>query len=465
MICVACKTGNDPAATVCSSCRRPLEATTATVGATVIAERYEVIGHLGRGGMGEVFRARDRMLDEIVALKVLRATDESSELAQRFRSEIKLARKVTHPNVCRIHDYGETSALRYISMELVNGTDLKKLVRSAGPLPAERVFDLVIQMANGLEAIHNVGIVHRDLKSPNVMVDADGVVKLMDFGIAKLDGHQTSGVTDTGHLIGTPDYMSPEQATGARVDLRADLYALGVITFELFTGRLPFRAETPLATLLKQIHEPPPFEAPYASLIPASAVPLLRRALEKNPANRFPSARAMAEAARQAASSDGPVSVAGTVAHTLPLSETRVAAPAQVARAGKWRMWGVGPAVLVAVVLVGVLGPWPLRQRVPPATDGSRRAAPQLVRVRINALPWARITVTPHQQAPVELTRRQSVTPTSIALPEGTYTIDFENGGITPPTSRQVRLSAATPDVLAVMPGWDVDAAVRRSAP
>jgi serine/threonine-protein kinase len=249
--------------------------------------------------MGAVYRARDEVLDDEVALKILRPEVAGTpEMAARFRSEIKLARKVSHWNVCRIHEYGEDGALQYISMELVSGATLKDRLRD-GPLPAAAAFDVAIQVAEGLSAIHKVGIVHRDLKSPNVMIDAEGTAKVMDFGIAKPAAAGTDPGASTGYVLGSPEYMSPEQARGRRAEFRSDLYSLGVVIFEAFTGRVPFRASTPVATLMMHVEAPPPIDDPGLGLPPA-LVPVLRRALAKDPEQRFRDAPEMAAALRAA---------------------------------------------------------------------------------------------------------------------------------------------------------------------
>jgi len=299
MICPSCKAKNDDDAEACFTCGRSLGALTQ---GAVIANRYEVQKPLGRGGMGMVYRAHDRMLDETVAIKVLRRElSGTSEAGQRFRSEIKLARKVSHRNVCRIHEYGEDGSIRYISMEYLEGTDLKQLLRESG-LSAEEAFDVCIQVADGLQAIHDVGIVHRDLKTPNIMRDARGVVRLMDFGIAKIEGTGTSGgLTTTGQIMGTPEYMSPEQCLGERIDHRSDIYATGIVIYEIFTGQVPFKGDTPVATLFKHIQDPIPLDGtPAAARIPLSLVPVIRRALAKNRAERFASASEVAAALREA---------------------------------------------------------------------------------------------------------------------------------------------------------------------
>ena len=264
----------------------------------VVASRYEILECLGTGGMGAVYRARDRVLQEDVALKVLRPElDEDEEMGRRFLAEIKLARKVSHPNVCRIHEYGQDGNLRFISMELVDGVDLRRLVSSSQGLPVQEALDLAIQAADGLQAIHDVGIVHRDLKTPNLMRDRNGRVRLMDFGIAKqARGPAAASLTATGMILGTPEYMSPEQAGAGKVDERSDIYALGVVLFEMLTGHVPFHGETPMATALKQIQEAPPLEGPAAAGIPEDLLPLIRQTLEKDPAARYQTAREMSAA-------------------------------------------------------------------------------------------------------------------------------------------------------------------------
>jgi eukaryotic-like serine/threonine-protein kinase len=259
---------------------------------------------VGRGGMGMVYRAHDRMLDEIVAIKVLRAElAGTSEAAQRFRTEIKLARKVSHRNVCRIHEYGEDGTVRYISMEYVEGTDVKQVLRDGG-LTLEDAFEVCIQLADGLQAIHDVGIIHRDMKTPNIMLMRDHaqrpIIRLMDFGIAKFETSNTGGLTSTGQIMGTPEYMSPEQCLGERIDHRSDVYAAGIVTYEIFTGQVPYKGDTAVATLFKHIQDPIPVEGPAAARLPAPLIPVVRHALAKNRADRFACAHDMATALREA---------------------------------------------------------------------------------------------------------------------------------------------------------------------
>ena len=287
---------------------------------TLFHGRYEILGPLGRGGMGIVYKARDRRLDEDVAIKVLRPDfGGDPAMASRFRSEIKLARKVRHRNVCAIHDYGEDQGLLYISMEYIEGVDLKQVLKQSGALPPDRAFEMAMQIAEGLQAVHDAGIVHRDLKTPNIMTDGAGVARLMDFGVAKRVGE--GAATVTGQIVGTPEYMSPEQAQGHKVDGRSDIYALGIVIYEIFTGQVPFRGETPISTILKHLNEPPPLDGPQAVGIPDSLKSVLRRCLAKDPADRFATARdvrAALEEARHPSRRQQPIATEILQAPTLP---------------------------------------------------------------------------------------------------------------------------------------------------
>jgi eukaryotic-like serine/threonine-protein kinase len=292
--CPACGAPNDTAGEHCFSCGKTLFALTE---GTIVAGRYELRQLLGKGGMGIVYRAYDRALEEEVALKVLRPDVASmADITRRFISEIKLARRVRHRNVCGIHEYGQDGPIHFIAMELVAGEDLKRQLQAHGPLPPAEAWDVAIQIAEGLDAIHHADVVHRDLKAHNIMRDTRGVVRVMDFGIAKALGMASGGATVTGQIIGTPEYMSPEQARGDQIDFRSDIYALGIVVYEIFTGSVPFRGETPIATLFKHIQDPPLIEGRQG--IPEHLVPILKRALAKDPKDRFESASAMATALR-----------------------------------------------------------------------------------------------------------------------------------------------------------------------
>jgi serine/threonine-protein kinase len=387
MICPSCQSHNDDAAEVCFHCRAVLSAVTR---GTLIGGRYRVMAPLGRGGMGAVYRAHDEVLDEDVALKILRPEVAGTpEMAARFRSEIKLARKVSHWNVCRIHEYGEDGGLQYISMELIPGATLKDRLRS-GPLPADRAFDVAVQIAEGLAAIHKVGIIHRDLKSPNVMIDDAGTAKVMDFGIAKAAAAGTDGAS-TGYVLGSPEYMSPEQARGRRADFRSDLYSLGIVVFEAFTGRVPFRGSTPVETLMMHVEAPPPIEDPSLALPPA-LLPVLRSALAKDPGARYADAAAMAEALR-AARGGGTAAVGGVARAADPLRTEVVHTRPLPATAARRRAAGIalagGLVIAVAAAVLARRSPEPVAEPAAPPSVAMPSATP------LSPLPYTLVTPAP----------------------------------------------------------------------
>jgi serine/threonine-protein kinase len=255
------------------------------------AGRYEILGPVGKGGMGVVYRARDRQLDEVVALKVLRpdALASDSTLLDRFKQEIKLARRITHRNVLRTHDFGEAEGVPYISMEYLEGVTLKELIRNRGALPLGVGLSTAKQMCHGLEAAHAVGVVHRDIKPHNMLIIPEsGELKVMDFGISRVSTvGEASGLTTAGTVMGTPDYMPPEQAQGKPADQRSDIYSLGVVLFEVFGGRLPFTGDSVMAIVMAHIQTPPPRPRSLNARIPAALEAVILRALDKDPAKRF----------------------------------------------------------------------------------------------------------------------------------------------------------------------------------
>jgi serine/threonine-protein kinase len=266
----------------------------------VIAGRFRILAPLAQGGMGTVFEAEDRVTGERVALKVLSADWAAQKgMEHRFEDEMALARQVKHRNVCRVVDCGRDGGLHYIATEFIDGTDLKRLLHANGALPTAKGFDAGVQIARGLQAVHEAGIIHRDVKSPNVMVDRAGRYRLMDFDIAKRAGSDT-GPDERGSVLGTPEYMSPEQARGEYLDFRTDVYSLGVVLYEIFTGEVPFRGETARSTIVMQLEAPPPLEGPKAERLPTSILPILRKALDKDKTRRYAKTRALVEALRLA---------------------------------------------------------------------------------------------------------------------------------------------------------------------
>jgi len=265
-----------------------------TPSGTLFANRYEVLGTVGKGGMGVVYRARDRQLDEVVALKVVRSEvlKEDPSLLDRFKQEIKLARRITHRNILRTHDFGETEGTPYISMEYLEGVTLKDLLRNKGALPLGVGLRIAKQMCQGLEAAHQQGVVHRDIKPQNILIlPESGETKIMDFGIARVSEMDAaaSGLTTAGTVMGTPDYIPPEQAQGNPADFRSDIYSLGVVLFEIFTGRMPFVGDTVMAVVLSHIQKPPPPPRSLNPKIPPDLESIILRCLEKQPDRRYQS--------------------------------------------------------------------------------------------------------------------------------------------------------------------------------
>jgi eukaryotic-like serine/threonine-protein kinase len=257
---------------------------------SLLAMRYEILERLGGGGMGTVYKAKDREVNRLVAVKVIRedlAGD--SAMLSRFKQELILARKVTHKNVIRIFDLGQASGIRFITMEYIEGQDLRSLVRTKGkPTPEESV-NIIQQVCLALEAAHAEGIVHRDLKPQNIMVDEKGKIYVMDFGIARSLGGE--GLTMTGAVVGTPEYMSPEQVKGEDVDGRSDIFSLGIISYDLLTGKLPYRSETVQQAMYKRTRERPVPAAAEDATVPVYLSEVVSKCLEIEPAKRYQSAR------------------------------------------------------------------------------------------------------------------------------------------------------------------------------
>ncbi|MBN1938628.1 MAG: protein kinase [Candidatus Aminicenantes bacterium] len=304
-VCPACGTKNTFGSRFCGGCAAPLNETpdgplltsTRTVLAPTVdlsrgsrlADRYEIIEELGRGGMGKVYKAYDHKVGEVIALKLIRPEISAQDKAiERFKNELKFTRKIAHRNVCRMFDLGDAGCIFYITMEFVAGEDLKRFVRRAGPLNAAKAVAIAGQVCDGLAEAHRIGAVHRDLKPQNIMIDAEGNAKVMDFGIARFT--EMDRMTGSGVMIGTPEYMSPEQADLADVDPRSDLYSLGVVLFEMVAGRVPFEGPTPLSLAMKHKMERPKNVRELNSMVPAGLAEVIARCLEKNPENRFQSA-------------------------------------------------------------------------------------------------------------------------------------------------------------------------------
>jgi eukaryotic-like serine/threonine-protein kinase len=266
-----------------------LSSSTTFAPGTLVGARYQILGILGQGGMGAVYQARDQELDRVIALKVIRPELASNpSILQRFKQELILSRHVTHKNVVRIFDLGEADGTKFITMEFVEGEDLRSVLRHHGKFSARKAVAVVQQICRALEAAHAEGVIHRDLKPQNIMRDPQGRIVVMDFGLAR--SLEFDGMTQTGALVGTLEYMSPEQALGAALDQRSDLFAAGLIFYELLTGKAPYKADTAIASLMKRTHERAIPASDVDASVPVSLSAIVSRCLERDPKDRYENA-------------------------------------------------------------------------------------------------------------------------------------------------------------------------------
>ena len=262
---------------------------------TMLGGRYEIVQLLGRGGMGAVYKTHDRELDRTVALKLIRPDlARNPEMVKRFKQELILARQVTHKNVSRIFDLGQSEDIKFITMDFVEGHDVRALLKEKGKFPPTEAARIMLQICRALEAAHGEHVIHRDLKPQNIMLDGKGRVYVMDCGIAR--SVHVPGMTQTGALIGTPEYMSPEQARGENLDQRSDIFSLGVIFYEILTGKKPYPSDVPLATLWKRMQERVTPALKLEPSLPLALNGIVVKALEIDPQDRFATAREMAHA-------------------------------------------------------------------------------------------------------------------------------------------------------------------------
>jgi len=389
--------------------------------------RYQIIELAGKGGMATVYKAHQPSLNRYVALKVLPdylAQDE--QFVARFRQEALAAAALRHPNIMVVYDVGQDGDTHYIAAEFLEGQTLSQvLIDQRGPLPLPRIVNIINQLASALDFAHQRGLVHRDIKPSNVFIGPDDHVTLMDFGIVKaLSG--SGGMTRTGMMIGTPEYMSPEQAEGKAIDQRSDIYSLGAVIYQLITGRVPFEAETPTAVLLAHITQPPRLPSQINPQVPRQVETVVMRALAKKPIERFGSAgelaRALTQAAGQPALSVGaqaPAHVAPTVA-APPVAQTPPPGyapppPPPPARKTNWLLWiGVGVGALVLVCIVSFVGCGALGALVGNGTPTPTRAL-------VQAAPGVTPQPTPRPAA-TSLSK-----PSPAATPSVLFTDDFKS--------------------------------------
>jgi serine/threonine-protein kinase len=297
----------------------------------VLGGRYRLEQEIARGGMGTVWEADDPLLARRVAVKTLDpviGTDET--VRARFRREAITAAAVTHPNIVATYDTGEDGGVAFIVMELVHGDTLRQLIDREGGLPVTRAADIAYQVADALAVAHARGLVHRDVKPGNVLVQPDGRVKVTDFGIAKAADSGGDELTRTGMVVGTARYLAPEQVDGRAIDERVDVYSLGLVLYEMLCGRAPFEADTDIATAVARLTAPPPPITTERPDVPVGLEHVIDRALARDPAERWPSALAFRDAIRQFRTDSGPPSVDATIPVRLP-PRAPAAAPAGVA--------------------------------------------------------------------------------------------------------------------------------------
>ena len=402
-VCPVCGSEFGDEAAFCSRDRSPLrpadgENAPGLVG-QLVGDRYQVEQRIAEGGMGEVYLARHVLMGRSCALKVMSpAVSRDPDAVTRFNREATNASRISHPNVCAVYDFGLTpDGLVYLAMEYVAGRTLTAVMEEAGAMPLPRALHLLAQCAAGLQAAHDLGIIHRDLKPDNIMVTGSGereTAKLVDFGIAKVVvAEPDQQVTKSGFVVGTPDYMSPEQLAGDPLDPRSDQYSLALVFYRLITGRLPFEGATAQETLVKRLTDPP---RPLLSALPGARFPaglqgVMDRALARQPRERYPSVTAFAAALQQVAESDE--------APTRRLSAPQVRGgreipPTRKARTSPSRKGARVVAAAATVVIVGG-GTWGLMQLrrmaaetpVAPSPAPSSAAARDTSRVAAGAEP------------------------------------------------------------------------------
>ena len=340
---------------------------------TLIDGRYRVVKRLGSGGMADVYLVEDQQLGRRVALKLLyRRLAEDAQFVERFRREASSAAGLQHPNIVSIFDRGEWDGTYYIAMEYVEGHTLKEVIRERGPAPPEAATDIVLQILRAARFAHQRGVVHRDLKPQNVLIDRDGRVQVTDFGIARAGA---SDMTETGSIMGTAQYLSPEQAQGRPVDARSDLYSIGIILYELLTGRVPFDAESPVSVALKQVSEAPVPPRRLDAALPPALEGVVMRALEKDPARRFQNADEFIEALHAARLSPEAV----VVEEQAPIEEILEEDDRQGRR---WWLWLLILLALAAIAFGAYLLLKPEQVEVPNVIGRTSSTASQILQNR-----------------------------------------------------------------------------------
>ena len=362
----------------------------------VLNQRYRLKEKLGSGGMADVYLADDLLLNREVAVKVLHPQFASDPLyIQRFRHEAQAAANLNHPAIVNVYDWGNDGEIYYLVMEFVEGMDLKQVIQGEGKLLPARAAEIAAEIASALQFAHQRRLVHRDIKPHNIFITNLGQVKVMDFGIARVGAG--NGMTQTGMVMGTPQYISPEQAQGMAVDGRSDIYSLGVVLYEMVTGKVPFDDPNPMTVAYKQVKEDPLPPSALVPEIPPALESIIMKALAKNPANRYQTAQEMkADLLRFL---EGlPVAAAPVLPErTRPAGEQVPAAPAVEARPSRWWVWalaGVGLLALLALVLALTLGRGGVKVAVPDLrgmTEDQARKALEEAGLRVGEVSYSYI--------------------------------------------------------------------------
>lgn len=413
----------------------------------VLNGRYRLDEPIGEGGMAVVYRGYDLVLDRPVAIKVLRgqfAADAS--FLRRFEREAQAAARLSHPNIVSVYDVGRDDGTRYIVMEYVPGKTLKQLILEHAPFSLDEAIHIVRQVAAALDYAHQHGLVHRDIKPQNILVDERGFVKVTDFGIAK--GLTDVSLTEAGFGMGTVHYVSPEQARGEPATPASDIYALGVVLYEMLTGRLPFDADNPIGLAMQHVHEAPPPPRQFNPNIPPAVEAIILRALAKDPRQRFPTAGALAQALthwRQYVPGSTPAPPRGGMPPRVPAGRARArgtpppAVPSSRAGDIGCATWLVGSAILVGIVALVVLAFQLVDLRALTGSDESPNPSPTVAVLAPSPTPAA--TPSPVVTPTSLPTPTTEPTPSPTPTPEMARVPDLVNS-----TLRQAEAAAAAGD-------------------